>query len=75
MRSIEDFVSTTVDEDEEWDPSSDTDDSQTPVVMIVNSNQMRAPDFDLREARLTIKLDRLMIVSNQAFSAGFCMYH
>ncbi len=25
--------------------------------------------------RLTIKLDRLMIVSNQAFSAGFCMYH
>ncbi len=26
-------------------------------------------------ARLTIKLDRLMIVSNQAFSAGFCMYH
>jgi hypothetical protein len=24
---------------------------------------------------LTIKLDRLMIVSNQAFSAGFCMYH
>ncbi len=24
--------------------------------------------------RLTIKLDRLMIVSNQAFSAGFCMY-
>jgi hypothetical protein len=28
-----------------------------------------------RKARLTIKLDRLMIVSNQAFSAGFCMYH
>jgi hypothetical protein len=27
------------------------------------------------EARLTIKIDRLMIVSNQAFSAGFCMYH
>jgi hypothetical protein len=26
-------------------------------------------------SRLTIKLDRLMIVSNQAFSAGFCMYH
>ncbi len=26
-------------------------------------------------ARLTIKLDRLMIVSNQAFSASFCMYH
>jgi hypothetical protein len=25
--------------------------------------------------RLTIMLDRLMIVSNQAFSAGFCMYH
>ncbi len=26
-------------------------------------------------SRLTIKLDRLMIVSNQAFSPGFCMYH
>jgi hypothetical protein len=41
-----------VDEDEEWDPSADTDDSQAPVVMIVNSNQMRAPDFDLREVIL-----------------------
>ncbi len=26
-------------------------------------------------SRLTIKLDRLMIVSNQTFSTGFCMYH
>ena len=32
-------------------------------------------DYEGTAARLTIKLDRLMIVSNQAFSAGFCMYH
>ncbi len=34
-----------------------------------------ATNGELHEARLTIKLDRLMIISNQAFSAGFCMYH
>jgi hypothetical protein len=27
---------------EEWDPSVDTDSSQAPVVMIVNSSEMRA---------------------------------
>jgi hypothetical protein len=34
---------------EEWDPSSDTDVSQVPVVMIVNSSELRATGFDLRE--------------------------
>jgi hypothetical protein len=33
----------------EWDPSEDTDDSQDPVVMIVNSSELCAADFDLRE--------------------------
>ena len=34
---------------EEWDPSADTDASEAPVVMIVNSSQLRAAGFDLRE--------------------------
>ncbi len=34
---------------EEWDPSADTDASQAPVVMIVNSSEMCAAGFDLRE--------------------------
>jgi hypothetical protein len=34
---------------EEWDPSTDTDASETPVVMIVNSSELRAAVFDLRE--------------------------
>ena len=33
----------------EWDPSEDTDVSQVPVSMIVNSNQLCDVDFDLRE--------------------------
>jgi hypothetical protein len=34
---------------EEWDPSADTDTSQAPVAMIVNSSELRAAGFDLRE--------------------------
>ncbi len=34
---------------EEWDPSADTDASQAPVAMIVNSSDLRAVGFDLRE--------------------------
>ena len=34
---------------EEWDPSADTDASEAPVVMIVNSSELRAAGFDLRE--------------------------
>ena len=34
---------------EEWDPSTDTDPSEDPVVMIVNTSQLRATGFDLRE--------------------------
>ena len=34
---------------EEWDPLADTDASQAPVVMIVNSSELRAAAFDLRE--------------------------
>jgi hypothetical protein len=34
---------------EEWDPSADTDASETPVAMIVNSSELRAAGFDLKE--------------------------
>ncbi len=34
---------------EEWDPSADTDASEAPVAMIVNSSEMRAAGFDLSE--------------------------
>ncbi len=34
---------------EEWDPSADTDASEVPVVMIVNSSELLSATFDLRE--------------------------
>jgi hypothetical protein len=34
---------------QEWDPSANTDVSQAPAMM-VNSSELRAADFDLREA-------------------------
>ncbi len=34
---------------EEWDPSTDTDPSEAPVAMIVNSSQLCVTIFDLRE--------------------------
>jgi hypothetical protein len=34
---------------EEWDPSADTDASEALVAMIVNSSELRAAGFDLRE--------------------------
>ena len=34
---------------EEWDPSADPDASEAPVAMIVNSSELRAAGFDLRE--------------------------
>ena len=34
---------------EEWDPSADTDASEAPVPMIVNSSELCATGFDLRE--------------------------
>ncbi len=34
---------------EEWDPSADTDASEDPVAMTVNSSELRAAGFDLRE--------------------------
>ena len=34
---------------EEWDPSADTDASEAPVAMIINSSELRAAGFDLRE--------------------------
>ncbi len=36
---------------EEWDPSADTDASQAPVAMIVNSSELCAAGFDLREVQ------------------------
>ena len=34
---------------EDWDPSADTDASEDPVAMIVNSSELSAAGFDLRE--------------------------
>ena len=34
---------------EEWDPSTDTDASEAPVAMIVNSSELCVAGFDLRE--------------------------
>ena len=34
---------------EEWDPSTDTDTSEAPVTTIVNSSELCAAGFDLRE--------------------------
>jgi hypothetical protein len=34
---------------EEWDPSADTDASEAPVAMIVNSSELHSAGFDLGE--------------------------
>ncbi len=34
---------------DEWDPSADTDASEAPMAIIVNSSELRAAGFDLRE--------------------------
>ena len=50
-----DVLMNRVDEDasgltfEEWDPSADTDASQAPAALIVNSSELRAADVDHRE--------------------------
>jgi hypothetical protein len=36
---------------QEWDPSVGTDDTSTPVSMLVNSSELRAADFPLAEVR------------------------
>jgi len=41
---------------EEWDPSVDTDASQAPVPMIVNSSELCTTAFDLREV-IPLQLD------------------
>jgi hypothetical protein len=41
---------------EEWDPSPDTDVSQPPVTMIVNSSDLCDTGFDLREVNQVIPL-------------------
>ena len=48
---------------EEWDQSEDTDDSQAPVAMIVNSNQLRVSDFELREV-IPLQLEEKCVESN-----------
>ena len=48
---------------EEWDQSEDTDDSQAPVAMIVNSNQLRASDFELREV-IPLQLEEKCVESD-----------
>ena len=34
---------------EEWDPTKDADDSQTPASMIINSSELRGVGFNLQE--------------------------
>ena len=43
---------------EEWDPSVDTDPSEAPVAIIVNSSEMCATGFDLREV-IPLELESL----------------
>ncbi len=47
---------------EEWDPSVDTDASEVPVAMIVNSSELRATGFDLKEVLpLELKNEILLV--------------
>jgi hypothetical protein len=41
---------------QEWDYSADTDDTSAPVTMLINSSELRVPDFHLAEVR-TLQLD------------------
>ncbi len=55
---------------EEWDPSTDTDASEAPVAMIVNTSQLRATDFDLREV-IPLQLETVVSGDRRTHGAAF----
>ena len=52
---------------EVWDPTQDTDASQSPVAMFINSSELRAPGFTLREV---IPLEAAARSGRQKYGAG-----
>jgi hypothetical protein len=43
---------------QEWDPSAGTDDTSTPVTMLINSSELRTTDFHLADVR-SLQLDEV----------------
>ncbi len=59
---------------EEWDPSADTDVSEAPVAMIVNSSELRAAGFDLREV-IPLKLEAVACGGQRTRAAALKQIH
>jgi hypothetical protein len=59
---------------EEWDPSADTDASEAPVVMIINSSEVRATGFDLREV-LPLQLEEAARGGHRTHGAALKQIH
>jgi hypothetical protein len=52
----------------EWDPSGDTDTSEAPVAMIINSSEFLATGFDLREV-IPLQLEPTMSGGQRTYGA------
>ncbi len=59
---------------EEWDPSADTDASQAPVAMIVNSSELSAAGFDLRDV-IPLQLEPLACGGRRTRGAALKQIH
>jgi hypothetical protein len=59
---------------EEWDPSADTDASEAPVTMIVNSSDLCATGFDLREV-IPLQLEAVARGGQRTRGAAFNQIH
>ncbi len=59
---------------EEWDPSTDTDSSEAPVSMIVNSSELCSVGFDLREV-IPLQLETVVSGSRRTRGAAIKQIH
>ena len=56
---------------EEWDPTQDADASQPPIAMIINSSELRAAGFTLREV-IPPALEAATRGGRRRYGAGLC---
>ncbi len=59
---------------EEWNPSADTDASEAPVAMIVNSSELHTAGFDLREV-IPLQLEVVVCGGQRTLGAPLKQIH
>ncbi len=59
---------------EEWDPSADTDASEVPMTMIVNSSELRTTGFDLKEV-IPLQLESVVCGVRRTRGADLKQFH